>query len=231
MEEQIANTSLFKTFALFMQEGGIFMWVILGIWSLGLGIALERIKGLFSYDVKGHKLMSEVKKYVMFNEVAEAIAFCSKSKALLPTVLKSGLKRANQTKEQISDAVEATVLEVAPKVERRLSHLALLANISTLIGLLGTIYGLIQSFAAVAQADPVLKSKLLALGISKAMNTTALGLISAISLMVIHSILSGKAEKILSEIDEYAVKLIDLLGTKRTEQNSASPLPVEKVAS
>lgn len=209
------NTSLLKSLAIFMEEGGVFMWIILLVWSLGVGIALARGGSFLRYATKGSVLMAKVKKYVMENDVAEAIALCSQSKSLLPMVFKSGLKRANQNKEQISDAVEATVLEVSPRVERGLSHLVLLANISTLIGLLGTIYGLIQSFAAVAGADPAEKAKLLALGISKAMNTTALGLISAIILMLIHSILNSKAERILSEIDEYAVKIVDLLGTRK----------------
>ena len=221
------ENSTLKSLAIFMDEGGIFMWVILGIWSLGAGIALVRAIKLLRNSVKGRDLLGEIKKHVMENNVAQAIALCSQSKSYLPMVMGSGLKRANQSKEQISDAVEATVLEVAPKVDRGLPTLALFANISTLTGLLGTIYGLIQSFSAVAGADPAEKAKLLALGISKAMNTTALGLISAICLMLIHSALSGKAEKILAEIDEYAMKLIDLLGTRRIEPSSptASPPP------
>ena len=218
MEQEQAmmmGSSLLKTLALFMEEGGVFMWVIFATWALGMGVALDRFLGLFRYDTRAGNLMAAVKRHVMLNDVAAAIVLCSKSKALLPEVFKSGLKRANQDKEQISDAVEATVLGVVPKVERRLSYLALLANISTLLGLLGTIYGLIESFAAVAQADPSTKAKLLALGIAKAMNTTAFGLISAIFLMVIHSFLASKAERITTEIDEYAVKLIDLLGMKK----------------
>ena len=229
MKEKIAETaadpSLFKSIAMFMDEGGAFMWIILGVWCLGVGIAFVRMGALSRYGIKGNALMAKVKGHVMGNNVAEAISLCSKGPSLLPLVLKSGLKRANQSREQISDAVEATVLEVSPRVERGLGQVALLANISTLVGLLGTIYGLIQSFAAVAGADPTEKAKLLALGISKAMNTTALGLISAITLMLIHSVLSGKAEKILAEIDEYAVKIIDLLGTRKAAPHGGPGQP------
>ncbi len=219
MENEIAqvaqDTSFIQSMAIFMDEGGIFMWIILAIWAMGLAIALERFKTLFSYDVDGTSLMSNIKKHVLKNDVQTAIQTCSDSKALLPMVMKSGLKRANQTKEQIQDAVEASMLEVVPKVEKRMGYLGLIANVSTLIGLLGTIYGLIQSFAAVATADPASKAKLLALGISKAMNTTALGLISAISIMVIHAILTSKSDKIMGDVEAFAVKLIDLLGTKK----------------
>lgn len=212
------DTSFLKTVAIFMDEGGVFMWIILAIWAFGVAIAVERSKSLFSYDIDSFNLMGMIKKYVLGNEVQKAIQACSGSKAILPNVLKSGLKRANQTKEQIQDAVEAAILENLPKLDKRLNYLGLVANVSTLIGLLGTIYGLIESFAAVANADPASKAKLLALGISKAMNTTALGLISAISIMVIHSILTSKSEKITSEVEENAVKLVDLLGTKKYPQ-------------
>lgn len=207
-----------QEFAKFMDDGGVFMWIILMIWALGVVIALERLKSLFKYDVDGPSLMNEIKKSVLTNDVQSAIQKCTKSKALLPSVMKNGLKRANQTKEQIRDALEASILEVIPTVEKRLHYLALIANVSTLIGLLGTIYGLIQSFAAVASADPASKAQLLAMGISKAMNTTAFGLISAISIMVIHSFLSNKSEKIISEVEQFSVKLVDLLSTKKSER-------------
>jgi biopolymer transport protein ExbB/TolQ len=117
MEEQVVNKaaeaatavatdpSFLKAVAVFMDEGGIFMWIILVIWTFGIAIAVERVKSLFSYDVDGTSLMNMVKKNVMVNDVQKAIQSCSNSKALLPMVLKSGLKRANQSKEQISDAI------------------------------------------------------------------------------------------------------------------------------
>lgn len=224
--EQLTNTietqtpqelNMVQEFAKFMDDGGIFMWIILGIWAFGVAIAVERLKNLLKFDTDGTSLMNEIKKNVLTNEVQNAIQTCSSSKALLPGVMRNGLKRANQTKEQIQDALEASMLESIPHVEKRLGYLALIANVSTLIGLLGTIYGLIQSFAAVASADAASKAELLALGISKAMNTTAFGLISAISIMVLHSFLTSKAEKIIGEMEHYSVKLVDLLATKRTQ--------------
>ena len=206
--------SFLQSAALFMDEGGIFMWIIFTIWTIGIAIALERYKSLFMYDINAKSFMAKIKKHVLENQVHQAIQLCSNSKSLLPLVIRGGLKRANQSKEQIQDSLEASALEVVPEVDKRMNYLALLANISTLLGLLGTIYGLIQSFSAVATADPSSKAKLLALGISKAMNTTAIGLISAITIMVIHSILTTKAEKIVTDIDEQSVKLVDLLSTK-----------------
>ncbi len=219
--EGATTFSAFNSLVNFMQSGGVFMWIILVIWAFGIAIALERFSKLsFKYDVDGASFMNELQRYILSNDIQGAIRACSGTVALLPKVLKSGLKRANQPNEQIQNAIDATALEVIPKVENRLGYLQLIANISTLFGLLGTIQGLIESFSAVAAADPTQKAELLAIGISKAMNTTFLGLLAAISIMVLHSILSSKAEKIINEIDEFSIKLLDLLGTKKEKESN-----------
>ena len=213
--EGTTEISLLNELAAFIQGGGIFMYIILGIWAIGLAIAFERFRRLSkTFDVDGPSFMNEVQRYVLSNDIQGAIRVCAGSTAALPKVLKSGLKRAGQGAEQVQNAVDATALEVVPKVEKRLNYLQLIANISTLLGLLGTIQGLISSFKSVASADASLKAELLAKGIAVAMNTTALGLFAAITIMVLHAFLSSKAEKIVNEIDEFSVKLLDLLGTK-----------------
>lgn len=205
-----------NTIAAFFQEGGAFMWVILFIWAVGIAISLERFFKLsFKMDVDGPSFMNELQRYVLSNDIQGAIRVCSGSVAALPRVLKSGLKRATSDADQIQNAIDATALEVIPKVESRLNYLQMIANIATLFGLLGTIQGLIESFAAVAAADPAQKAEILASGISKAMNTTFLGLLVAITIMVLHTFLSAKSDKIIAEIDEFSVKLLDLLTTKK----------------
>lgn len=195
------------------------MWVILIVWGFGIAICFERFSKLsFKYDVDGPSFMNELQRYILSNDIQGAIRVCSGSVAMLPKVLKSGLKRAGQSQDQVQNAIDATTLEVIPKVERNLNYLSMVANISTLFGLLGTIQGLITSFSAVAEADPAQKAELLAIGISKAMNTTALGLFSAITIMMIHTFLSSKSDKIIAEIDEFSVKLLDLLGTKKSSE-------------
>ena len=212
------DMNLVNTIATFMQDGGIFMWVIFFIWAIGLAIALERFMKLsFGMDVDGASFMNELQRYILSNDIQGAIRVCSGSNAALPKVLKSGLKRSGQSPDQIQNAIDATSLEVIPKVELRLNYLQLIANISTLFGLLGTIQGLIQSFAAVASADPSQKAELLTAGIAKAMNTTFLGLMAAISVMMLHTFIASKSEKIINEIDEFSVKLLDLLGTKKVK--------------
>lgn len=213
--QAVVQESMIEFLANFMNDGGIFMWIIVVVWCLGIAVAVERLKQYFKFDIDGTSLMGNIKKSVIGNQVQEAIQTCTESSALLCFVMKNGLKRANQSKDQIQDALEASILEVVPKIERRLGYLALAANLSTLLGLLGTIQGLIQSFAAVAQAEASQKAQLLAEGIAVAMNTTALGLMSAISIMVVHSFLQARGEKMIQEIEENSVKLLDLLSTKK----------------
>ncbi len=213
--QAVVQESMIEFLARFMNDGGVFMWIIAVVWCLGIAVAVERLKQYFKYDIDGTSLMGNIKKSVIGNQVQEAIQTCTESSALLCFVMKNGLKRANQSKDQIQDALEASILEVVPKIEKRLGYMALAANLSTLLGLLGTIQGLIQSFAAVAQAEASQKAQLLAEGIAVAMNTTALGLMSAISIMVVHSFLTARGEKMIQEIEENSVKLLDLLSTKK----------------
>jgi biopolymer transport protein ExbB/TolQ len=210
-----------NSIASFIQSGGIFMWIILLVWAVGIAIALERFSKLsFKLDVDGPSFMNELQRYILSNDIQGAIRVCSGSAAALPRVLKSGLKRSNSSTQQIQNAIDATALEVIPKVELRMNYLQLIANISTLFGLLGTIQGLIQSFSAVAAADPAQKAEILATGISLAMNTTFMGLLAAITIMMLHTFLQSKADKIINEIDEFSVKLMDVLGTKQEKEEA-----------
>jgi len=202
----------------FIIDGGIFMYVILAVWAAAIAIAAERFSKLsYNYDVDGASFMNELQRYILSNDIQGAIRVCSGSNAALPKVLKSGLKRANQNPEQVQNAIDATALEMIPKVEIRLNYLSLAANLTTLLGLLGTIQGLILAFGAVGAADPAQKAEVLAKGMSIALNTTAMGIFCAITIMIIHAFLNAKADKIIGEIDEFSVKMIDLLGTKKIE--------------
>ncbi len=219
MEEGLSLVTIINSVASFMQNGGIFMWVIAATWAIGLAISMDRFLKLANkYDIDGPSFMNELQRYILSNDIQGAIRVCSGSMAMLPKVLKSGLKRSTQSPDQIQNAIDATALEVIPKIELRLNYLQLIANISTLFGLLGTIQGLIMAFAALKDVDPTQKAQFLADGISMAMNTTFLGLLAAISIMVFHTFLSSKSEKIVNEIDEYSVKLMDLLGTKKISE-------------
>lgn len=197
-----------------MTDGGPFMWVILLVFLTGLGLCLFKFFQLKRQDVNGAKIFDHIKKLVLENNVEEALNVCAGSKAVLPRILRSGLKRANEDRQMIEDAVATSIMEQTPKLNYHLNYISLVANSSTLIGLLGTIQGLIISFAAVGEASGN-KAQALADGIAKAMNTTAFGLISAIIIMALHTFLSGKATKINDRVDEFSAKLIDLLSVKK----------------
>lgn len=198
------------------QTGGAWMYPIALALAISVALVIERTIRLVQMNVDGASFMFEVQKYILANDLDGAIRICNgASQAALPRVVKAGLQRATREDEQIQNAIDAASLEMIPKLERRLNYLALIANIATLLGLLGTINGLIKSFAAIAAADPAQRQAILSAGISEAMNATAFGLVTAIFSMVMHSVLSTKANKILEEIDEFGVKLLDLLSARK----------------
>ncbi len=199
------------------QKGGPFMNFIAVTFGIAVAFILERFYRLyFQYNIDGSSFMFEVQKHIMGNDVDGAIRLCNGAgKAALPRVIKAGLSRASRDDQQIQNAIDAASLEIIPKLERRLNYLALIANIATLLGLLGTITGLIHSFNAVALADPSQRQALLSAGIAEAMNCTAFGLITAVMTMVAHSVLGAKATNLVEEVDEFGVKLIDLLSARK----------------
>lgn len=192
--------------------------------TFGFAIAfiVERLVRLYAtYYVDGTSFMFEIQKHVLANDLDGAVRLCNgASRAALPRVIKAGLQRASRDEVQIQNAIDAASLEVVPKLEKRLNYLALIANVATLLGLLGTITGLIHSFQAIALADASQRQAILSNGISEAMNCTAFGLIVAISTMVMHGVLTTRATKITEDIDEFGVKLLDLLSARRYQHSS-----------
>ncbi len=199
--------------AKFFVEGGPWMWPIAAMSVVGMAIIIERFIFLFfKYNINGSAFMAQIQKLVMANNIDRAIKLCNAApSAALPKVIKSGLTRANKGELEIQNAVEEATLEVIPSIQKRTNSLQSVANLATLLGLLGTVIGLIQAFQAVAQAAPDQKAAMLTSSISIAMNTTAFGLIVAIPCMGAHIILAGVTKKIIDEIDQYSVKLENLL--------------------
>lgn len=202
-------------FAKFMSDGGFWMYPILGVSIIALGITVERFIFLFfRYNINAGAFMAQIQKLVVARSYDKAIMLCNAApSAALARVLKAGLERANRGPEQISEAIEEATLEVLPNIQKRTQSLQAMANISTLIGLLGTIDGMIDAFAAISSDAIPAAERQNALGaaIAKAMLTTAFGLIVAIPILAFHLYLSGVTKKIMDEIDLYATKLQNLL--------------------
>jgi len=194
-------------------EGGIFMYVIAVVSVIAVGVIVERFIFLFfKYNINANAFMAQIQKLVMANNIDRAIKLCNAAPtAALPKVIKAGLTRANKGELEISNAIEEATLEVVPYVQKRTPALGSIANVATLLGLLGTIVGLIQAFRALDQAAPEQRAAYLARGISIAMNTTAFGLIVAIPCMAANIFLANVTKKIIDEIDQYSVKLENLL--------------------
>jgi biopolymer transport protein ExbB len=221
-EKTMDASSIFGTLISGYQKGGPFMHVIAIAFAFGLAFIFERVLRLYTtYYVDGTSFMFEVQKYILANDLDGAIRLCNGAgKAALPRVIKAGLQRASRDETQIQNAIDAASLEVVPKLEKRLNYLALIANIATLLGLLGTITGLIHSFGAMTLADATKRQEILANGIAEAMNCTAFGLIVAISTMIMHAVLTTKATRIVEDIDEFGVKLLDLLSARKYKHSS-----------
>ena len=204
------------TIAKAFKEGGGWMYIILVVSIMGLGIIVERFIFLFfKYNINATAFMAQIQKLVMANNIDRAIKLCNAApNAALPKVIKAGLTRANKGETEIQNAVEEATLEVIPHIQKRTPALQGVANVATLLGLLGTIIGLIEAFAALEFARPDDRQKVLSRGIALAMNTTAFGLIVAIPCIFAHMILAGVTKRIIDEIDQYSVKLQNLLTSR-----------------
>lgn len=199
--------------AKFMIEGGAYMWIIAFTAVVGIAIAIERFVFLyFRFNLDAGAFMEQIRKLVMANHIDRAIKLCAQAKdAALARVVKAGLQRANKSEDEIANSVEEAILEVLPDLTKRTDNLPIIAQVATYLGLLGTIFGMIDAFAAVANAPPEEKATALAAAISVAMNTTALGLLVAIPTTVVYTWLKNLTNKIITEIDQHSVKLENLL--------------------
>ena len=211
---------LFHRVAQFFQEGGPFMYPIALMSVFALAIIIERFIILYGkYSVNAEKMWSEISQALKKGNVGQALKICDKySKSALAKVLRAGLEVADKPDYEIQNAIDEAVLEVVPQIQKRTHYLQMAANVATLLGLLGTIVGLIQAFNALATASPAEKQLLLAKGIAVAMNTTAFGLMVAIPSMFIYSILVGKTMRLTDEIDEYSFKLLRELSSLKEEE-------------
>jgi len=201
---------MLATISDFFKAGGVFMYPILFGLCLGVAIILERFYFLYyKYNINGPKFFQQIKAHVQKGNLNEAIQLCDDTP--LPAILRAGLTRARSNGQEVMSAMEEATLEMMPKVQKRTPFLAAVANIATLLGLLGTVAGLIVAFHAISGAEPGEKATLLAQGIANAMNCTCFGLILAIPCLFFHAVFQSKTNKLMDEIEEYSTKLINLL--------------------
>lgn len=204
-----------ETIIRFFQEGGTFMYPIAIVLALGLAIAIERYIFLTRAKVANRKAFDELLPYIQKGNYASIMKMVNDDSAAVTRIIASGAARVREgqvvNQDEISNAMDEGVMEASPRLERRTPYLATLANIATLLGLLGTIIGLIEAFSAVANADPSEKAALLSSSISVAMNTTAFGLIAAIPLLLCHALLQTKTTEIVDSLEMAGVKFLNLI--------------------
>lgn len=202
-----------NAFTQFIIDSGFVGWTIIATGLFGLAIIGERIKKLyFDYHLDTDAFQAKIQNYINQRKFNEAILVCDGLiKKPMAHSFKTVLLKADREEEALYQASDIALAENVPMFSKRIHYLSMLANVATLLGLLGTIHGLILSFSAVATADPTQKQALLAHGISVSMYTTALGLAVAIPVMIFYSFLVSRQNQLTEELFEHVQKLVESL--------------------
>ncbi len=197
----------------FINDAGVVGWAIMLVGIGSIALMWERSQVLFfRFGMNTEDFMAKIQTLVLAKKSDEALVLCSQLKGKpLADAFKTILEKADRDDDAIFQAHDIAMSENVPKLTKRLHYLSMMANVATLMGLLGTIHGLILSFAAVAQADPAQKQAMLANGIAVSMYTTALGLVVAIPAMVFYSILVSRQNQLVEQMTEKCGKLAELL--------------------
>lgn len=197
----------------FFQKGGPFMYPILFVLAIGIAIAIERWIYLSATRRNNRKMLGKVMPALQKGDFQQVYSITAQSKSAISQMLSQGLARLNSARrrDDIEAVMEESMMETIPRLEKRTHYLAMFANIATLLGLLGTIIGLIKAFTAVAQVDPSMKAEILSTSISVAMNTTAFGLMVAIPLIFIYTVLQTKTTEIVDSLEMATVKFVNVM--------------------
>ena len=200
----------------FFASGGLFMYPILLVFAVGVAIAVERYVTLTMVTNKNQSIWVKVQPLLASGDFDEARDVTSQDESTISQVLNMGLslQGAVQRREDIEIAMEESMMEIVPRLEKRTPYVGLASSIATLLGLLGTIMGLIQAFTAVAAANPAEKADLLSASISVAMNTTAFGLMVAIPLLITHTVLTSKTGDIVDSLEMATVKALNVFSKR-----------------
>jgi biopolymer transport protein ExbB/TolQ len=197
----------------FFQDCGLFIYPSLLIMALGLSIAIERFIFLQRARRQNRELWNQVQPLLQQAQWKDVLAVSDKSDAALGKLVANGLHRlqSSRKREDLDAAVEEGMMEIVPRLEKRTHYLATFANVITLVGLLGTIMGLIKAFTAVAQVNPAEKAELLSASISIAMNNTAFALMVAIPFLLLHAFLQARTSEIVDGLEAAKISFLNLV--------------------
>ncbi len=213
----------FGTIVKFLQDCGLFLYPNLLILSIGLAIAIERMIFLSRARDENRKLWEQVLPMLQVGRFRDVANVTQKSDAAIGKIVHNGLERMQtaRRREDIDAAMEEGMMEIVPRLEKRTHYIATFANVITLVGLLGTILGLIKAFTAVANVNPAEKAELLSAGISIAMNNTAFALMVAIPFLLVHAFLQSRASEIVDSLE--AAKITFLNQWQRLASENQAP--------
>jgi biopolymer transport protein ExbB/TolQ len=198
------------------EAGGWGMWPILTVAIVTVAVIVERAVYLIKATVDKDKLLTLLKSQVMSGNVQGAIKVCSGNPTPLTRIVQAGLMKFNKSDHEVQAAMDEAALRELPLINKRTPYLAMLANLATLAGLLGTITGMIKSFGSAAHADASQKATKLAEGISEAMNCTAFGIGTALVGLIGFALLQGKTQGLSDDINEVTVQVVNLVTSHRT---------------
>ena len=203
------------------------MWLILFWLVCAIAVIAERAAYLWGASINKEVFLATMQKCILAGDVAKAVKMCSAANAPLARIVQAGLVKVNRPDEEGQAAMDEAALIEMPKINKRTGFLALFANLAMLCGLFGTIVGLIKAFGAVGgeSVDPSQKARILAEGISEAMNCTAFGLISAITALMGFAVLNGKTQSLEDDINEASVRVLNLVVANRQKVNVNAAAP------
>ena len=207
----------------FFKQGGAFLYPIAAVFAIGIAVAIERFIYLSLVARGNRRLWSQLAPQIQAGNYRKAMEIADKTDSALATIMKYGISRmaTAQRHEDIERAMGESLIEVVQRIEKRTNHLAGLANIGMLMGLFGTVVGLISAFAAVANVNPAERTSLLSASISVAMNNTALGLGLAITLLLAHMYLETKTTALVGGLEVAAIKFLNSVAERRVEPQRA----------
>jgi len=197
----------------FFVSGGAFMYPILVVFAVGAAISIERYVTLTRVTARNESAWERVQAALVEGDFEKARELTREDDSAISKLLAMGLDRQGivRRREDIETAMEEQMMEIIPQLEKRTPYIALGANLATLLGLLGTIMGLITAFTAVANANPAEKADLLSASISVAMNTTAFGLLVAIPLLITNQVLLAKTSAIIDSLEMASIKALNVI--------------------
>jgi biopolymer transport protein ExbB len=211
---------IFYSIVNFFVRGGVFMYPILFVGSVAAAIAAERYVTLTRLAVKNRGSWGTLEPVLTEGDFDKAREMTAKDETAVSQLMAVGLARQGAVRrvDDVEKAMRTNLMELIPRLEKRTHYLATFANLATLLGLLGTVSGLIHAFTAVATANPAEKANLLAASISEAMNCTAFGLMIAVPLLFIHAFLQTKTSDLISSLETAAMKFLTLVGDRQSQR-------------